>query len=88
MSDSSKSSIIDFSAVRWHQLDVRKPEKSGIYLTRNDRDQAWFKYYEARYEHWTMSWSEMKANMPRQNATVAGAEIASQVAAWAPVKRA
>jgi hypothetical protein len=86
MFDLSKSSIIDFSAVRWNRSDQQKPQESGIYLTRNDKDQAWFKYYESNFEQWTMSWSEFQANMPRQQATVADAELASQVAAWAHVK--
>lgn len=75
------------SNIQWKEGLENTPAKSGVYLTRNDRNQCWFKYYEATYGEWYMSWAELKESGDHQPARVSYAAIAKHVLAWAKAPR-
>lgn len=79
----SKLALAQSAGIRWNEAAAIQPEQSGVYLTRNERDQHWFKFFDAHYGLWYMSWAELKDNAPRAVARVCGPDIATEVVAWA-----
>ncbi len=71
------------AGIRWNEAAGIQPAQSGVYLTRNDRDKHWFKFFDANYGLWYMSWAELKDNAPRSVARVSSPEVATQVVSWA-----
>lgn len=67
----------------WHPTPGDSPERSGIYLTRNDRQQEWFRYFDARLGEWHMSWAELQTRSPQTTSRLSDAEQAAEVVAWA-----
>jgi len=67
----------------WNPTPGHNPERSGVYLTRNDRDQQWFRYFDARLGDWYASWAEMQSRPPQPTSRLSDAELASEVVAWA-----
>jgi|GEM_PF-2815197 len=67
----------------WNEQPNQGPTKSGVYQTRSDRNQIWFKYFDANYSLWYMSWAELKENPARDTARLSGPEVARHVVAWA-----
>lgn len=67
----------------WNPNPERSPAQSGVYLTRNDRNQDWFRYFDARLGHWYMSWAEMQTQVARGSSRISDADMASEVVAWA-----
>jgi hypothetical protein len=76
-------SVLGIYKFFWNQDPKTNPEKSGVYLTRNDRDQTWFRYFDANYGHWYKSWAELQTNAAHQTPRISGAELDSEVVAWA-----
>lgn len=67
----------------WTPDPARSPEQSGIYLTRNQRGQEWFRYFDARLGDWYMSWTEMRDRGEHGSARIHRTALNSEVAAWA-----
>lgn len=79
----SNSAIANYGDVHWNEQLMESPAKSGVYQTRNDRNQTWFKYFDANYGLWYMSCAELKENAARNTARISAPDIARQVVAWA-----
>lgn len=62
---------------------MKLPEQSGVYITRDEKNQTWFKYFETNCGEWYMSWAELKANAPRQAAKLCPSDVPMHVVAWA-----
>jgi len=67
----------------WNPTPGDSPERSGIYLTRNDRQQEWFRYFDARLGEWHMSWAELQTRSPQTTSRLSDTEQAAEVVAWA-----
>ena len=67
----------------WNPTPGDSPERSGIYLTRNDHSQEWFRYFDARLGEWHMSWAELQTRSPQPTSRLSDAEQAAEVVAWA-----
>ena len=76
-------SVLGISKVQWYAAPEGSPANSGVYLTRDDRNQTWFKYFDAYWGQWYMSWAELKSNASRETARVSEADLLSHVVAWA-----
>lgn len=83
MTDRSTSAPANSAGICWNELPYEDPTTSGVYQTRNDRNQVWFKYFDAMYSIWYMSWAEMKNNPTRDTAKLRIPDIAVHVLAWA-----
>jgi len=83
------ASVRNIYQFRWSPNPDTGPERSGVYLTRNSRDQEWFRYFDARLGDWYASWAEMKTRVARDASTrIHHTELASEVVAWAHRARA
>lgn len=67
----------------WNANPAHHPQRSGVYLTRNEHGQEWFRYFDARLGHWYMSWAETRSRGHDASARLSHAALASEVAAWA-----
>lgn len=76
-------SALRIDELQWFDVLNSTPEESGVYLTRNQRDQFWFKYFDAQCGTWILSWSELKNHAPRADTRIDHPRQASQVIAWA-----
>lgn len=77
-------SVLSIYRFLWNPHPEQNPPQSGVYLTRNDRNQEWFRYFDARLGDWYRSWAEMQSRASQQGSTRIGdAELASEVVAWA-----
>jgi hypothetical protein len=77
------SSVQRIYQLLWNPNPTRNPQNSGIYLTRNDRGQEWFRYFDARLGDWYMSWAETQGRGMGGAACIQHADLASEVTAWA-----
>lgn len=87
MSKQSTSAPVDYAGIRWNEQPNDSPAKSGVYQTRNDRNETWFKYFDANYSLWYMSWAELKNNMTRDTARISHSDLPRHVVAWAPCSK-
>lgn len=67
----------------WNANPEHHPQRSGVYLTRNDRGQEWFRYFDARLGDWYMSWAETRSRGHDSGARIGHPALASEVTAWA-----
>lgn len=84
---SLSTSVLGIYKLLWNPNPAQSPETSGVYLTRNDRDQEWFRYFDARLGDWYMSWAEMQTRASQHSARIGDAELANEVVAWAHRRR-
>ena len=75
--------LLNSPNVQWHTSADAHPSASGVYLTRNNRDQIWFKYFDAYSDEWCMSWGEMKENSACQTAKIHSVDLPLYVTSWA-----
>jgi glyoxylase-like metal-dependent hydrolase (beta-lactamase superfamily II) len=80
---SLSASVLGIYQLRWTPTPGHSPQQSGVYLTRNERDEDWFRYFDARLGDWYRSWAEMKARALRGSTRIDPAETAREVVAWA-----
>ena len=83
MNHLSPSAQTNNAGIRWNDTAVQSPAKSGLYQTRNERNQTWFKYFDANYGLWYMSWAELQENTTQDGTRISGSEIARHVVSWA-----
>ncbi len=83
MSHLPRSAPANDAGIHWNEQPQDSPMTSGVYQTRNDRNQTWFKYFDANYALWYMSWAELKENAARNTARIGDSDVARQVVAWA-----
>lgn len=76
-------SVLRICRVQWNTAPEGSPAESGVYLTRNHRNQTRFKYFDAYWGQWYMSWAELKSNKHRESARVSEVDLLSHVVAWA-----
>lgn len=76
-------SFLGIYQVQWNTAPGGSPSKSGVYLTKNDRNQSWFKYFDAHWGHWYMSHAELRSSSPEQDARINVSDLSSHVVAWA-----
>ena len=81
-------SVLGIYNVQWNAAPQGSPANSGVYLTRDDRNQTWFKYFDAYWGQWYMSCAELKSNTARNTARVSQSDLLSHVVAWAHRTRA
>ncbi len=71
------------AGMHWNETPVQSPASSGVYQTRNDKNQIWSKYFDANYGLWYMSWAELKENAVSHSARISASDMARHVVAWA-----
>ncbi len=76
-------SYLGIYQVQWNTAPGDKPLKSGVYLTKNDKDQSWFKYFDAYWGQWHMSHAELRSSSPAQTTRNSASDLLSHVVAWA-----
>jgi hypothetical protein len=82
MSNLSES-VLGIYQLQWTSTPATDPLQSGVYLTRNERDESWFRYFDARLGDWYRSWAEMKGRTLRGSTRIAPAETRREIVAWA-----
>jgi len=76
-------SVLGIYQFQWNPNPGHNPPQSGVYLTRNQRDQLWLRYFDARLGDWYASWVETKTRTAQATARLSHAEHSSEVMAWA-----
>ncbi len=76
-------SVLGIYQVQWNTAPGGSPSKSGVYLTKNDKNQSWFKYFDAYWGQWYMSHAELRSSTPQQAARMTASDLLSHVVAWA-----
>ena len=80
---SLSDSYLGIYQVQWNTAPAANPPKSGVYLTKNDRNESWFKYFDAHWGQWYMSHAELSNSSPVQPALISASDLLSHVVAWA-----
>jgi hypothetical protein len=76
-------SYLGIYQVQWNTAPGGSPSKSGVYLTKNDRNQSWFKYFDAHWGQWYMSHAESRNSTPVKTSRITTSDLVSHVVAWA-----
>ncbi|TXT38634.1 MAG: hypothetical protein FD135_2737 [Comamonadaceae bacterium] len=80
---SLSDSYLGIYRVQWNTAPDANPSKSGVYLTQNDRNECWFKYFDAYWGQWYMSHAELRNHSPVQTTRIPASDLLSHVVAWA-----
>lgn len=77
------ASALDIYRLQWSPTPEHGPNQSGVYLTRNERNEDWFRYFDAQLGDWHRSWAEMHKRTLRGSTRINSAEAQREIVAWA-----
>lgn len=76
-------SVLGIYQLQWTSTPGHEPQQSGVYLTRNEHNEDWFRYFDAQLGDWYRSWAEMKTRALNGSARIPSNETEHEVVAWA-----